>query len=496
MLRILSALLPLLLLGMIAAARAAEPADSVLTYHGHADRSGNLVVPALSWERARTLHRDANFQPQIAGHVYAQPLYWRPSGAQAGLLLVATEDDVVYALDAATGSTVWQRSLGRPVPRAALPCGNIDPLGITGTPVIDAASRTLYVGAMVSDPRTAAPTHEIFALSLEDGSVLPGWPINTAKALAATGGGFEARFQNQRGALTILGDRVYVAYSGHWGDCGRYRGWVVGAKLRDPTSIVSWHTRGYGGGIWAPAGISSDGHALFVATGNTLDSTSWSDGEAVIRLTPDLAFSGKPADFFAPRDWRQLDDRDADLGGTAPLPFDLPGGGANAALVLALGKDGKAYLLDRRNLGGIGGSLVAKEVSSRQIRTAVAAYPAKDGVFVAFRSPGSNCPRPGGGDLTVLKIGPGTPPALATAWCGAVDGTGSPMATTTDGTANPIVWIVGAEGDNRLHGFRGDTGEPLFTSDALAGLRRFQTLIATQDRLYVAADGKVYAFAF
>jgi len=70
--------------------------------------------------------------------------------------------------------------------------------------------------------------------------------------------------------------------------------------------------------------------------------------------------------------------------------------------------------------------------------------------------------------------------------------------TTTDGRSNPIVWIVGAEGDNQLHGFRGDTGEVLLTapSQAMTGLRHFQTLIATQDRLYVAADGTVYAFAF
>jgi hypothetical protein len=70
--------------------------------------------------------------------------------------------------------------------------------------------------------------------------------------------------------------------------------------------------------------------------------------------------------------------------------------------------------------------------------------------------------------------------------------------TTTDGHSNPIVWIVGAEGDNRLHGFRGDTGEPLFTelSPEMAGLRHFQTLIATEQRLYVGADGGIYAFAF
>ena len=74
-------------------------------------------------------------------------------------------------------------------------------------------------------------------------------------------------------------------------------------------------------------------------------------------------------------------------------------------------------------------------------------------------------------------------------------GAGAPIVTTTDGTANPIVWMLGAEGDNRLHGFRGDTGEALFTSSPLvAGLRHFQTLIAADDRLFVGADGRLYAF--
>ena len=79
-------------------------------------------------------------------------------------------------------------------------------------------------------------------------------------------------------------------------------------------------------------------------------------------------------------------------------------------------------------------------------------------------------------------------------------GRGSPIVTTTDGRSNSIVWIVGAEGDNRLRGYRGDTGQPIFTggglAEAMSGLRHFQTLIAAGDRLYVAADGRVYAFEF
>jgi hypothetical protein len=85
---------------------------------------------------------------------------------------------------------------------------------------------------------------------------------------------------------------------------------------------------------------------------------------------------------------------------------------------------------------------------------------------------------------------------MSTAWCGAVRGAGSPIVTTSDGQSDPIVWMLGAEGDNRLHGFRGDTGEPLFTSPPMAGIHHFQTLIAAGGRLYVGADERVYAFAF
>jgi len=352
---------------------------------------------------------------------------------------------------------------------------------------------------MVAD--AAGPHHRVFALSLKDGSPLPGWPVDVAETLAAHGQRFEPRYQNQRGALSILAGRVYVPYGGHYGDCGDYRGWVVGIGLRDPRDIVSWSTRGQGGGIWAPGGIASDGGSLFVATGNTIDVSTWSDGEAVFRLASDLRRRDRPEDFFAPADWHALDTRDADLGGTNPLPLDVPSAGGRRAFVLALGKDARAYLLDRNRLGGMGGSLASEVVATRPIRTAPATYPAGEGVYVAFQGPGARCPgsrRPGA--LTVLQIRAGSPPTLVTGWCGALRGEGSPIITTTDGRENPIVWILGAEGDDRLHGYRGDTGEPLFDGggpeDAMTGLRHFQDLLATGDRLYVGADGRLYAFAF
>jgi hypothetical protein len=474
-------------------------AQSVLTYHGDPGRGGNFIVPALSWTRAPGIRLDTDFAPRFPGHLYAQPLYWQPPGATAGRLLVATEDDTVAAIDGSSGKTVWTRSLGRPVPLSALECGDIDPLGITGTPVIDAQSKAVYLDAMVDEP--SGPHHLVFALSLADGAPLPGWPVDVAAAVAAHGLKFNAADQNQRGALAILGGRVFVPYGGHYGDCGNYHGWIVGIALAHPGDTVLWGTAAPGGGIWAPGGIASDGERLIFATGNTIGARAWGDGEAVFRLSPDLARSDRTQDFFAVARWRALDAEDADLGGTNPLPVAVPAGRGFERLVLALGKDGRAYLLDRNNLGGIGGQLVADTVSNGPIRTAPAAYPAGDRVMVAFEGQGADCPDRRSGDaLTVLSIGAGAPPALATAWCGALAGRGAPIVTTTDGRSNPIVWTVGAEGDDALHGFRGDTGAVLFggggPGDRMTGLHHFQTLLATRDRLYVGADGRIYAFPF
>ena len=469
--------------------------NSVLTYHGSNTRSGNFVVPALSWDKARSVHLDRTFDARVAGHLYAQPLYWRPPGSNSAVLFAATEDNVVQAFDAATGKELWRRAVGHPVRGSSLPCGNINPLGITGTPVIDPATQAIYFDAAVERPN--GPRHEMFGLSLKDGTTLPGWPVDLGEALHRAGRHFDPRLQNQRAALTLLNDTVYVAFGGHFGDCGDYHGWVIGISVHDSNRIVTFETRARGGGIWAPGGLSVADGRLFFSTGNTFGASTWSDGEAVFRVGPDLLRGQNNQDYFAPSDWKILDAEDEDLGGSNPLPLDDPNSAGGPGLMLALGKDRKAYLLDRSNLGGIGGQLAADTVAKLRIITSPAEYPVGDDVFVAFQGTGAHCPESGAGhELTVLKIAKGMRPTMATGWCGALSGRGSPIATTTDGHSNPIVWVLGAEGDNRLHAFRGDTGEPIFSSEPLSGLRHFQTLIATGDHLYVGADERIYSFSF
>jgi hypothetical protein len=486
-------------IGAMLLAGGAGHGQSVLTYHNDGARSGLYVMPRLTWERAAGMHLDPDFDGRVDGHIYAQPLFWHYRQTSRKLVIVATEDDVVYALDAHNGKVAWKKSLGRPVPRSALPCGNIGPLGITGTPAIDAIKDAIYLDAMVDAEDGSGAQHLVFGLSVGDGSVLPGFPINVAEALRARGLTFTPRTQNQRGAVLIAENKLFIPYGGHFGDCGQYRGWVVSIDLNDPRAVGAWSTRGLGGGVWAPGGVSYDGRSLFVATGNTMGARDWADGEAIIRLGVDLKTAQDPRDFFAPTDWKALDDTDTDLGGVNALPLDVSDPDGRTPLLLALGKDGKAYLLDRANLGGIGGARAVERVARNAIRTAPAVIPTQNGSLVAFEGSGSSCPnRVSSAGLTVLKIEAHPAPRISTAWCGDINGRGAPIATADDDNSSPIVWMVGAEGDNRLHGFRADTGAPVFAGggagDAMQGLRHFVTILAADERLFVAGDGRIYAF--
>ena len=478
----------------LAASSSAHADSSVLTYHGSLDRAGNYVTPGLTYERARGLHLDASFNATFPGQVSAQPLLWRQPGTDAGVLVVATEEDEVYAFDEKTGAQKWMRTLGEPAAQGGLHCGNIWPLGVTGTPVIDPARATLYLDAAVM--RDNQPRHEVYALSLADGSIEPGWPVDVATAL---GGRFDSRVQNQRGALALFGGRVFVPFGGLAGDCGVYHGIVVGVSQSDPAKVAAFSTRGRGAGIWAQGGVTGDGKSLFAATGNTIFVKEWGDGEAVLRFGPDLARPIAQRDFFSPSDWRALDAHDLDLGGTAPLPIDVPSPKGVRKLIFGIGKDGDAYLLDRDNLGGFGGQLAREHVSGLKTIASPAVWAAADGVFVALEVEGVNCPTetPGKG-LLVLKIRVDPASAITTAWCGSVASVhGSPIVTTTDGRSNPIVFAIGAQGDSRLYAFRGDTGELLASPrDRVPGTRDFETLIAADGRLFVIGGGKVYAFAF
>lgn len=470
-------------------------AQSVVTYHESLTRHGHYDVPGLTLRAAGKTHLDSHFNGKIEGHVYAQPLYWLPSGKTSGLVIVATESNIVYALDAATGATTWKTRLAQSVALSALPCGNIDPDGITGTPVIDDTAGVLYLDALTQ--RKPGPRHLIYALSLSDGSVLPNWPLDVQEELGKHGVSFSSLTQGERSALLLFNGNLYIDYGGNWGDCGSYHGTVVQLQLSPPKIVAHWATRANGGGIWAQGGIAGDGQALYLTTGNTFGASGWSDGEAIIRLLPGLKHSNNARDYFTPSNWKTLDNEDLDLGGTEALPLNVPvRGEAPARRVIAFGKDGNAYLADRTNLGGVGGQIEVKSVSNSSIITAPAVLQTPSQTMVAFtNSKGSGC---SGSNITMLDIAPGGSSPISIAWCAPFSGRGAPIITTTADKANPIVWVVGAEGDNLLHGFDASNGHPVFTGGGatMSGLHHFVTILAAQKHLYVAGDERVYAFAF
>jgi outer membrane protein assembly factor BamB len=456
-------------------------ATSVLEHHGGPSRAG---VYAQAGVAGGALRVDPAFHASVSGFIYGQPLFLDQGGFD--LVIVVTAQNKVYALDARSGATIWSRTLGAPVTLGQLPCGNIDTLGIIGTPIVNAVSRTLYLDAMTTPDGGATKRHLVFALSTDDGSTRPGWPVDVSATARAGAMAFDSSVHNQRGALLLLGGILYVPYGGHFGDCGEYRGWVVGISTSSPSQVTAWATTGRGGGVWAPSGIASDGTTLYVATGNTFG-PSWVGGEAVIRLAPGPLFSNQGADYFAPSSWPSLDVADADVGGSGVVLIDMPGA-STPRLAAALGKDGAVYLVSRDNLGGIGTALYSAVVASEDIINAPAVYTTGSGTYLVFRAAGLGCPGGQSGDLVALQI---TPPTARVAWCQPSYGRGSPMVTQSGGAS--VVWILGTQGDNRLHAYAGDTGAPLGQSDAMGSIRNFQTPIAAKGRVYVGGDGAVYA---
>jgi hypothetical protein len=464
---------------------------NVTQFHNNGTRDGLYIDSAFTPTAAANLTRDLNFDGTIVGNVFAQPLYIDNGPGGRRTIIVATELNNVYALDAVNGSIIWQRTLGVPVMAGNLQCASFNnPVGITGTPVVDLASRALFLDAMTTPDGGATKKHLIFSLNVDTGNTNSGWPVDVEARASYNGTPFTAAIQLQRPALGIVGNILYVPY-GSFSDCGVYHGWLVGVPINNPSSVTAWATSAIGGAIWGVGGVASDGNNPFVITSNTFTDGTWGGGEAVIRFQPGPIFSGNPSDYWVPMNWLQLDAGDFDLGGSSPLLVDVPGA-TPSALVVALGKDGNAYLVNRNNLGGITVPVALLHVANR-IFGAAATYRTNQGTYVAFRA--------GPSTLASFRVTATSPPTITPVWNSGMNqsGCGSAFATSTDGTNNMIVWAVGASGDQRLHGYNGDTGTVVYhgggADELMTGTHSYSTTgIVARGRIYVAADNKVYAF--
>jgi hypothetical protein len=453
---------------------------NVTQKNNNLSRDGHYIDAAFTPANAANLTRDLNFNGTIAGNVHAQPLYIE-GGPNGPTVIVVTASNNVYALNANTGVPIWSRTDIGPAVTSGLNCGNINPVGIIGTPAVDLASRSLFFDALIQGNPIK---HFVYSLNVDTGATNANWPADLNNAAI----GFTSLDQEDRGALALVNGIVYVPFSGYLGDCGNYNGWVVGVQIDNPTMVAGWHTQASKGGIWGHSGVASDGTNMFVITGNTIGTGgTWGGGEAIIRLQAGPVFSGQTTDYWAPTNWLSLDNSDTDLGGCSAILIDVPGA-TPSQLVLALGKDGNAYLVNRNNLGGVATPVASAGVDGTMRGQSSATYTTAQGTYFVFRAEDSS-------QIKAYKVTPTDPPTIAFAWQASQNGRGSPWVTTTDSTNNAIVWVVGAEGDDRLHGYNGDTGVVVYTgTDQMSGTRKWNSGIVARGSIYVANDNKVYKF--
>jgi outer membrane protein assembly factor BamB len=502
----------------------AAPAPAVagvdlLTYRGDAARTGwNDAEQVLTPAAVRSGAFGRRWTSAVDGEVYAQPLVAHGvsvAGASRTLVFVVTERDLIYAFDAANGSRVWGPvSLGAPVRRASLLCGNIDPVGITSTPVIDRASSTLYVVGLTTPDDGRTKIYKMVAIDLATGAVRAGWPVAIAPP-AASGIQFNPAVQQQRGALLLLRGVVYVPFGGYFGDCGEYHGWVVGIPTAQPSRQQAFVTPTQrAGGIWTAVAADEAGN-LYASTGNSFSATA-DLGESVVRLTttPALAFSGRSADFFTPSNFVALNESDTDLGSSTPLVLPSQPGLATPDLIFIAGKQGVGYLINRANMGGLSrGDGVTGEgaFSGCLFGTcgdrgagvfAAAAYwdAGTGGRFIAVPGHGSQpAPCHGTGGVVALRLGvaPTTrAAAFSVAWCSPSMGDAGAPTVSSTGTAGGVVWAVDS-GAGTLNALDARTGEQIFASggaDALGKPRRFISPTVVDGRVYVGVSGALDSF--
>jgi IPT/TIG domain len=371
----------------------------VYTYHNDLSRDGaNTQEYALTTANVNTSSFGKLFSCPVDGAVYAQPLWvanLTMNGVTRNVVLVATEHESVYAFDADASPCVplWHASLidashggttsgGNPL-ETSVPAGTSGNLvghgsgllqpevGVTGTPVIDPSTNTLYVSAQ--SVNVSGPTfyQRLHAIDLSTGNEKFGGPANITSSsvtFPGTGDGgttthFNAQQENQRPGLVLLNGIVYIAWASHE-DNPPYYGWVVGynASTLGVSYVLNVSPNVGYGGIWmsgaAPAADSSSnlylitGNAVFDVTNAAAPNNDY--GDSFLKLASNLTVS----QYFTPSDESTDNSNDSDFGaGGAAVLVDLPTNGNNPThLVVGGGKDGYLYLLNRDQMGGLGDS--------------------------------------------------------------------------------------------------------------------------------------------
>jgi len=437
--------------GASAAAAAPGPAGATSWTVYHADAAGTgAAAPVTSVNTATR----AWTSPTLDGEIYGEPLVF------AGRVYVATENDTVYALSAATGAVAWSAHLASPVPSTSLPCGDITPVvGITGTPVIDPARDEIFV--LADELVNGNPAHVLTGLATATGKTEMTRDVDPAGADTAA--------LLQRTGLTLDDGRVVFGMGGNFGDCASYRGRVIAAPEnggRPRTFTVDAAPDESQGAVWmgGAAPVVDGSGRVWVSTGNGSVysySHAYDDSDAVLELSPTMRL----LQYFAPSNWPTNNSQDLDM---STAPALLPDG-----QVILAGKSRIVYLLGGADLGGIGrqqaslGSACNNDIDGGIALAGMTVYlPCVSGI-IAVRATAS-------------------PPALHLLWSSATGG-GPPI------LAAGLLWTIGQDGT--LYGLDPATGAVRQQASIGAVANHFPTPAVAGGLMLAPAARDVVAFA-
>jgi Legume lectin domain/Chitobiase/beta-hexosaminidase C-terminal domain len=384
-------------------ANAAGATPSVTTWRYDIGRTGqNQSEMVLTPSNVNNSSFGKLYTYAVDGYVYAQPLYLPGlviSGQAHNVVFIATQHDSVYAFDADHSQQLWKASLidsahGATSGATTVPSGDIDSsdivpeIGITGTPVIDSSSNTLYVAAKSKE--SGNYVYRLHALDVHTGNEKPGSPVVIQAQVPGNGIGsasgtvsFIPQWELQRTGLLLMDGNVFVGFGAH-GDNGPYHGWLLSYNATTLAQVAAFNSspNGKGNGIWQSGeGLAADVvngvPRLFIVTGNFFSTGAgasnptapYTDAQnysnAIVRF--DITGGGLLiSDEWSPFDSDALSaaDQDQTSGGALLLPDQA---GANVHELVQVGKNGRIEVLDRDDLGGFNTSSnqIAQEITGQ-----------------------------------------------------------------------------------------------------------------------------------
>lgn len=512
----------------------------VYTYHDDLARDGaNEREYALTPANVNAASFGKLFSCPVDGAIYAQPLWASHldvDGSWRNVVLVATAHDSLYAFDADESPCVelWNVSLigrhhGSDGGESTVPAGvdlhlvgrgdgDIAPeVGVTGTPVIDPKTGTLYV--VSKSVIYSAGLHfrvRLHAIDLATGAERPGSPVTVNATFAGNGGvrvGFDPRTENQRAGLALANGTVYVGFGSHE-DGMPFYGWILGYRYDgsslEQTSILNTAPSAREGGVWmsgaAPA-VDTAGN-LYVLTGNAGFDAAAADppnddyGDSLLELSGDL----KVLQYFTPSDQHFNDVQNNDFGAGGAVLASLPAGGTSGHIAIVGGKDGDVFVVDRDRLGGYGDSKALQKLGTGIEKDVSGAYPGLifgEGALWDDRYYVTGAGEP----LKVYRLDPSTARLSFEGAATEPVAYGYPGATpaiSAMGDSNGIVWVL----DNRRYCTPGSQGcgptvlraydaatlrqlwsSPLSGPDAAGNAVKFTVPTIANGKVYVGTRG-------